>query len=125
MAKPSRGKGSAWHLTAPHGTAYHVMVTYCNVASAALTPLWLSHAVAVTLISQRLAPGRWGLSYQVPTGLAVLYCIWEMSRVLSHTHLHRTCTFMRPGPEFPVRTGIGSGWACHRDPLFQNQPFLA
>ena len=29
---------------------------------------------------------------------------------------------MRPGPEPPVQTGIGSGWACHRDPLFQNQP---
>lgn len=48
----------------PHGTAYHVMVTYCNVAWAALTPLWLSHAVAVTLISPRLPPGQWGLSCQ-------------------------------------------------------------
>lgn len=62
---------------------------------------------------------------QLPPVLAVLYCIWEMSRVLSHTHLHKGCTFMRPGPEFPVQAAIGSGWACHRDPLFQNQPFLA
>lgn len=112
---------------APHGTAYHVMITYCNVASAALVPLWLSHAVAVTLISPRLPPGRWGA--QLPTGLAglaVLYCFWEMSRVLSHTHLHtQDCTFTRPGPQFPVQAGIGSGWVCHRDPLFQNQPFLA
>lgn len=124
MAK--HGKALSWQSQRTHGTAYHVMVTYCNVAWAVLTPLWLSHAVAMTLISPRLC--TWavgGSATKVLTGLAVLYCIWEMSRVLSHTHLHRTCTFMRPGPEFPVRTGIGSGWACHRDPLFQNQPFLA
>lgn len=78
---------TAWHS---HGTAYHVMVTYCNVASVAIVPLWLSQAVAATLISARLSPGQWA---QLPTGLAVLYCIWEMSRVLSHTHLHKRCTF--------------------------------
>lgn len=102
------------------------MITYCNVASAALMPLWLSHAVAVTLISPRLFYlGGGGLAANGARGAILL--LGDVAGPQPHPPPH-DCTFVRPGragPRFPGQAGIGSGWACHRDPLFQNQPFLA
>lgn len=118
----------SWHRqrTAAHGTAYHVVATstvlQCRVGGP--PPLWLSHAVAATLISARLPTWAVGTAANGARG-AILHP-GDVAGPQPHPppqELHFREAW--PGPEVPVQTGIGAGWACHRGPLFQNQPFLA
>jgi len=110
-------RGRTWQ-----GMAGHRVVTYCNVASVAIVPLWLSQAVAATLISATSSTWTVGTAANGARG-AILHP-GDVAGPQPHPP-PQDVHFLRPGPECPVQVDIGSGWVCHRDPLFQNQPFLA
>jgi hypothetical protein len=115
--RPVAERGRAWQ-----GMAGHRVVTYCNVASVAIVPLWLSQAVAATLISATSSTWTVGTAANGARG-AILHP-GDVAGPQPHPP-PQDVHFLMPGPECPVQVGIGSGWVCHRDPLFQNQPFLA
>lgn len=98
------------------------MVTYCNVASVAIFPLV---AVAGRCSDPDFSTSStWTVGTVANGARGAILHLGDVAGPQPHPPPQEV-HFLRPGPECPVQVDIGSGWVCHRDPLFQNQPFLA